>query len=777
MATSSTPAWAAQHAGVLGQGDAMAGAASINQMLGTHPESPIYGGNTVVTPNGQGAAAWALQLSTLDIDQPFTMSGTAIGRLQVPVLPVGNGADLNVSLCADNAGLPGNVITRTRIPAAWITQLAATNGLDAAGPLATAPGNALFYSGWQSVPWSPPATGATGGLATAQLAQSGNYLVFAGGVNAANGNSSATVAVITALGNATVSGTVAGPQLPQPLLSGGFVVTPDSLCYLGGVNINGASSTVQSTVYLASWNSSTGAIGSWSVQTALPTALVSPGAAAYGPTDTVYVVGGSTNYAPETAVVSTVYHATISGGQITAWAAGPPLPAAVADPTVAVVGLWLICAGGFNASGNGTTGVYYAPINPTTGVPGSWQTAPSIPSGLGIYVEGIAAVSDSALAWPQAFSTSTGFATQDTLTLTWTANGPGVWTHQVGPITVLNQDQVTAMVATGNGSYQIFNFQDAAYITASVLTVPMISVPLPATGLTNNATYHVLLQQPNGDLNDYLKIATDLDALPGNPTLKTSPKGTWTWTTATPTGTAVPIRVYDNSNGTSSATGTAGNNQVRHTWEDSGARIGTLMRATTPDQRLIGILEAASSPAALNSNSGFESGVPPWTGSNSAIAQSSTQAYEGRYSLLLTPTGGFTTAAALSEKVPCLPNVGYTVKAWAYSPGGYGNVNTQVNWYNAAGTFLSSSSTAFNVPSAAWTDITAKFTAPANAYQAQIALQEAGSPSSGNTIYFDVVWIYETAGGPQLATVAQITYAGTWPGSGLWPPTGVTVLG
>jgi hypothetical protein len=767
MPVTSSPVWNAAQAGLIGNATAMAASAQANQLLTTHPDTVIYQGNSILTPAGNGASTSAITLAAEDVDQPFTMNGAAIGRVMVPISPVGSGADLLVSLCSDHSGTPGTMISQTRIPASFITQLAATSGPSSASPLATPSGNALRYSGWQSIPWSPPATGATGGLSTAQMAQSGNFLVFAGGVNASNGNSTATVAVITYVGGTTVSAPVPGPQLPQPLLSGGFTVTPDTLCYVGGVNANGSSSVAQSTVYVASWSPTTGAIGTWSAQTALPHTLAFPGMAAYGPTDTVYVVGGSTNYAPATALTSTVYYSTVASQQITAWTAAQPIPAALADPSVVVIGNWLIVAGGYNASGNGNTSVYYAAINPSTGVPGPWLPGPSIPSGL--YVEGVAAASATAVAWPQSFTPSTGIVAQDTLTLTWDADGPGIWTHQIGPIAVLNQDQVPALVPTDSGAYQIFNFQDFAYITAAVVPVPMISVPLPATGLSNGTTYHILLQQQGGDLNDYLTANVDVEVFTGNPTLMTSARDAYAWTAAS-SGTAVPIQIFDQT--APAAVGI----MPWHTWEDQGARISTIVCATTPDQRLLGLCEATRMGLALNSNQGFETGVTPWAVTGGTCVQSTAESYSGLHSAQVTPSGSATQVYITSENLPCLPGQSITVAAWMwFTTAVTSQASVSVNWLSNTGAYLSTSSNSINVPATTWTELLNTFTAPAGAYQFTVNPILGGTPAASNIFYIDNAYATYTYTGPQQATVTAIEYPGSWPGT-TWPPLGSTVL-
>src|ERR1051326_5756695 len=131
-----TPTWSAARSGLLGDTGAANFPEQINQFMGTHGVTPIYQGNSAVTPVGSGGDAWAYELSTQAISQPITMSGTTIGRVVVPLLPVGAGADLTVSLCSDSGGVPGVVIARTKVPASWIYQLSAIAGV--AGPASEA---------------------------------------------------------------------------------------------------------------------------------------------------------------------------------------------------------------------------------------------------------------------------------------------------------------------------------------------------------------------------------------------------------------------------------------------------------------------------------------------------------------------------------------------------------------------------------------------------------------------------------------------------------------
>lgn len=118
----------------------------------------------------------------------------------------------------------------------------------------------------------------------------------------------------------------------------------------------------------------------------------------------------------------------------------------------------------------------------------------------------------------------------------------------------------------------------------------------------------------------------------------------------------------------------------------------------------------------------------------------------------------------------CTPGVSYTVSAWVYSPTGWSAVFPNINFYNSGQTFLSSGSSSFNIPANTWTFISGTYTAPLNGVFLTIDLGEASTPGASNLLYADNVMVTETSGGPQFSSVLAYEWAGTWPGSGLWPP-------
>lgn len=757
MPVFSTPPWSGAQAGIIGDAAAVAGSAQVNQFLGTHQSGLIFQGNSILTPDGAGASAWAQQFSTLDIDQPFTMSGTALGRVAIPLLAVGDGADLLVSLCADNAGTPGAMITQTRIPASWITQLSSVTSASVPvaelpvpaytqNPLAAAQFNPLFLGAQTAgLPLSLP-SGPNGAIIYADLITfTTGYVIFAGGVST-DSATSGQVCIAAVNPDGTLSPLV--PQTSMPTAndgSGGMVIQTDpasgtqTLVVAGGRSTSGGA--VISTVYTAPFDGSTGTVSGWSLQAALPTAISvggGSGIAAWG--SYVYIAGGNTSL---TNSIDSVFYAEVENGQISAWQTGTPLPVASGGNTVAVNGFLVSLVSG--------SGAWYAPIN-ADGSIGQWRTAPYGTSAgwttpLGTYGLLSASTTIGALsfgpdgpdsAWQSASFNSSGFIGASLV-------GTGIWQ-----------------------AFQIAALSPGTYSSYPITLTPRISVPLPATGLSNSATYHVLIQQQGGDLNNYLRTHYDVDVFPGNPTLLTSARGAYAWTAAA-AGRAVPIQVFDQS-----VTGS-----LWHSWDDLGARVTTPVYATTPDQRLLGLCEATRMGLALNANQGFESGLAPWTAFGGTPAQSTTQAHTGLYAAQLTPNGAAAQAFLDSEMLPCLPGQSVTVSGWFYFTSAVTtNASLSINWYTAGGALISTSSNSVSVAAGTWVQLTNTFTAPSTGtlpYQFTINPTLGGTPPASNVFYVDDVYATYTHIGPQQSSVVQLQYPATWPGP-TWPPLGILEL-
>jgi hypothetical protein len=571
-----SPAWLAARAGLPGAVAAPNYASQIAQFLAAHGITPVYAGTQVIAPAGSvgygyGGIDWA-DLGACDVDQPVTMPGgaTAIGRVTLPLSPVGAGADVTVSLCADSGGSPGAVLASTRVPASWIAQLAAPSGLAAGGALAVAQGGTLRMNDMTAVTWASPVA-AAGAPTVPACAQSGSYLIQAGGD--AVGGAAFSAAVFTAgwQGGASPGIVLPQPSLPAVVNFGALIATGAVLVYAGGQPTAG---TVTATVSAASWSPSSGQVQGWTAQAPLPQAVWSCAGASDPASGSIYVIGGDTS-ASGGAPTAAVRRSAVSNGQLGAWGACPPLPSARQGMAAAVVGGWLVACGGSDGV-TAQTATWLAPVLPG-GALGAWQQGPPMPQ---------------AVSYPPSFAvTASGLvlfapgAAPAVLTLTVTADGAGQWQSQAldaAGLPGLVGGSPCAAFPSSPGQWRVTGISPVygEYYTGVLSSVPAVSVPLPAAGLASGGAYHVLVRQDGGDLNDYVTIGLDPYALAT--AAQTRPSGGGSWT-GLGNGYSMLAGIWDQAPG----------GQVLHTWEDDGARITAMVYGAAYGQ-LMGLCEATA---------------------------------------------------------------------------------------------------------------------------------------------------------------------------------------
>jgi hypothetical protein len=572
---SAGPSWLAARTGLPADHVAVNRPSQVTQFLTAHGITAVYAGTQIITPSGNAGYGYGdidwVSLGTSDVDQPFTMPGgeTAIGRVTVPLSPAGAGADVTVSLCADSGGNPGAVIASARIPAAWIAQLTAPSGLPG-GPLATAQSATLRMNDVAGIPWASPVS-SLGSPSLPTSASSGDFIIQAGGQD---GGSVVASAFTVGWGGGAAIGTVLPqPAVPQATGTGTLIATPDTLVLAGG---QPSLSTVTADAWTAAWAPATGITGAWTSQAPLPQALTGAAGAVSG--DTVYVIGGAGTASGPPG--TSVYYATVSNGQVTAWSTGPPLPAARYGMIAGVVNGWLVAAGGGDLSGY-YAGAWLAPVNPD-GSLGAWLPGPPLPDAVFTEAGCSYAVTASGIVVFSGFGNSGILNLVQSLTIT--ADGPGQWQQQaLNPaVNPGGGNNPVAAFGLGAGTWQLFSVSpgSAAYCTGVLASVPVISVPLPATGLTPGGTYHLLVRQDGGDLNDYAQVALDPGALAAAAKIRPSGGGPWTGLANT---YSMLAGVWDQAPG----------GALLHTWEDGGARIASLVYGSAYGQ-LLGLCEATT---------------------------------------------------------------------------------------------------------------------------------------------------------------------------------------
>lgn len=151
-------------------------------------------------------------------------------------------------------------------------------------------------------------------------------------------------------------------------------------------------------------------------------------------------------------------------------------------------------------------------------------------------------------------------------------------------------------------------------------------------------------------------------------------------------------------------------------------------------------LASSVTVTAMNSNTGFESGVSPWTVSNGTITQSQLQVHSGSYAARMVPTGGFVNTYIISEQIAVTPGTTYAAKAWVWFTNTVtGTYFTGIAWFDSSHAYISTSGTHINVSAQTWTLAPTSAVAPAGAAYGSVQLVLDGTPSAGQVWYADDV--------------------------------------
>lgn len=155
----------------------------------------------------------------------------------------------------------------------------------------------------------------------------------------------------------------------------------------------------------------------------------------------------------------------------------------------------------------------------------------------------------------------------------------------------------------------------------------------------------------------------------------------------------------------------------------------------------------------------FESGVTGFVVSPSASAtftQSSSAAHTGSYSGLMNVTVGgsasFGVRSPISGSPEITPGRRYTVTYWAISNTALANVGADIDWYNSASAYLSTSVGNGSLSASTWTSRAYTATAPASAAYATFGPSLSGSPSAGTKLWVDELILTDANDRPPVIT-------------------------
>lgn len=145
------------------------------------------------------------------------------------------------------------------------------------------------------------------------------------------------------------------------------------------------------------------------------------------------------------------------------------------------------------------------------------------------------------------------------------------------------------------------------------------------------------------------------------------------------------------------------------------------------------------------SNPSFETNTTGWTGTNASLSRQTAPTPQSGSGLLQVQANVPSSTAAAgtatgTSGIPVAPSTAYILSAYARSQSNSRTVTVQIDWYNAAGTFLSSTSTTGVATSTtAWTRYSTTGTSPATAAFARAFIQFNSILNAGENHYVDAV--------------------------------------
>lgn len=156
----------------------------------------------------------------------------------------------------------------------------------------------------------------------------------------------------------------------------------------------------------------------------------------------------------------------------------------------------------------------------------------------------------------------------------------------------------------------------------------------------------------------------------------------------------------------------------------------------------------------LSDNPYFRTGIDGYSASNSTLAWDDKVTFTFPV-LKITPNGISASGGANASPHTAVGSVtagqDYIVDLWAYSPAGWSDLRSAVDWFDSADAFLSSGlPSGVAVTSGVWTRLRATVTAPASASRASIRARHGSTPSAGDIWYVYGLRLIDPSTGAEL---------------------------
>ncbi len=287
----------------------------------------------------------------------YSVGGERTGGATAAVRYVLPNADGSIGNWTSTTSLPPEYTAVQQANAAYGGYLYAIGGFDSLGNRTSTERYALINATGSVGNWTST-TVLPSPLTTMSSAVHNGYIYLFGGVQLI-GQTTTTVRYVQINGNGTLGNWSSTTALKSELLEEA-AVSANGYAYLlgGGDDFVGVATT---TVSYAKFNADN-TLGSWSLTTALPYAVVDPLSVTYG--GFIYVIGGFTNYSQTNATTTVVVATVNSDGTLGPWQYTTALPSAIGwQGGVAENGYIYSIGGATSTGGAATTTVNFIQIH------------------------------------------------------------------------------------------------------------------------------------------------------------------------------------------------------------------------------------------------------------------------------------------------------------------------------------------------------------------------------------------------------------------------------
>ncbi|MEU8356296.1 Ig-like domain-containing protein [Nonomuraea sp. NPDC048882] len=143
-------------------------------------------------------------------------------------------------------------------------------------------------------------------------------------------------------------------------------------------------------------------------------------------------------------------------------------------------------------------------------------------------------------------------------------------------------------------------------------------------------------------------------------------------------------------------------------------------------------------PSSLNANPFFETELAPWIVEGGSLTRTQAEAHEHDYSAVLSSDGATETVRVRSESgIKVTADTEYVLRGWFLQPEAAAEIEYGIDWFNAGGTLLSTSSSRLTPGQGGWSRSNRSYRAPVDAATAQLRVTLGSGPAANAVTYMD----------------------------------------